>query len=215
MHFEFLVEDVSGKTMLNILVPKIFGTGTKHTFKYIHYKGIGKIAKNLHNESDPQKRQLLSQLPKLLQGYGNSLKEIDACVVVVCDLDKRCLKQFREELLDLLNKCNPRPETFFCIAIKEGEAWLLGDTEAVVKAYPKAKKKPLNEYKNDSICGTWEILADAIYRGGSKKLAALGWQAVGKEKSEWAQQIAPHIDIEENKSPSFCYFRDKIRDDKK
>jgi len=38
MHFEILVEDISGKTALEILVPKIINT-EQHTFKIHAYKG--------------------------------------------------------------------------------------------------------------------------------------------------------------------------------
>lgn len=48
--------------------------------------------------------------------------------------------------------------------------------------------------------------------GGAEKLKSQPWYAIGKIKSEWAEQITPHIDIDKNKSPSFCYFRDKIRE---
>ena len=111
-----------------------------------------------------------------------------------------------------LNSCNPKPETRFCIAIEEFEAWYLGDVSALKKAYPKTKDAVLDSYQNDSICGTWEKLADAIYPGGSHALNKKGWQAIGSEKSIWAQKIAPHMSIDTNNSPSFCYFRDKARE---
>jgi hypothetical protein len=110
-----------------------------------------------------------------------------------------------------VDKCNPKPKTQFCIAIEEGEAWYLGDFAAIKKAYPKAKQKVLDSYTNDSICGTWEKLADAVYSGGSKELSKLRWQGVGKEKSNWAKKIPPHMDVDNNLSPSFGYFRDKLR----
>ena len=103
------------------------------------------------------------------------------------------------------------PETRFCIAIEEGEAWLLGDMPVIKAAYPKTKDDILNSYKNDSICGTWELMADAVSPGGSRKLKGKGWQAVGIEKSAWAEKIAPYMNVDTNKSPSFCYFRDKMR----
>jgi hypothetical protein len=64
---------------------------------------------------------------------------------------------------------------------------------------------------NDSICGTWEKLADAVYAGGSQVLTARGWQAVGAEKLKWAENIVPEMDITINHSPSFCYFRGKLQ----
>ncbi|MYA72303.1 hypothetical protein F4Y19_19930 [Candidatus Poribacteria bacterium] len=122
------------------------------------------------------------------------------------------MKTFRQELFRVLNACNPRPETRFCIAIEEGEAWLLGDILAIKAAYPKAKDNILNSYQNDSICGTWELLADAIFAGGSNALSKRPWYVIGREKSAWAQKITPYMNVNKNSSPSFCYFRDKIRE---
>ena len=213
MHFEILIEDQSGKKALDILVPKIIGCD--HTFEVHFYKGIGHIPKGLKGVSDPKKRILLDQLPRLLQGYGKTLNgytdDYPAAVILVCDLDDKCLKAFREELLEILNKCNPQPETRFCIAIEEGEAWFLGDLPAIRSAYPHAKNAILESYINDSICGTWEKLADALFPGGSQKLSKLGQQAIGAEKSRWAEEISPQMDIDNNQSPSFCYFRSKLR----
>jgi hypothetical protein len=215
MHFEILVEDISGKTALDILIPKIINT-EEHTFEIHSYKGIGHIPKNLKPGADAQKRILLDQLPRLVQGHGKTFaqypSDYPAVLIVICDLDNKCLSTFRRELLELVDKCNPKPKTQFCIAIEEGEAWCLGDLSAVKKAYPKAKDKVLNSYVNDSICGTWEKLADAVFPGGAQSLSQLGWQTIGKEKSNWAKNIPPYMDVDNNLSPSFCYFRDKLRD---
>lgn len=214
MHFEILVEDQSGKKALDIIVPKIIGHD--HTFNVHSYKGIGRIPVGLKGTSDPNKRILLDQLPKLIQGYGKTFASYPdnypAAVIIVCDLDDKCLKAFRAELLKLLNDCHPRPDTKFCIAIEEGEAWFLGDKQAIKKAYPKAKDTLLTAYQQDSICGTWESLANALYPGGAQSLSKQGWQVVGKMKSNWAESICPNMDIENNESPSFCYFRSKLRE---
>ena len=214
MHLEILVEDVSGKKALDILIPKIIDD--QHTFRVTGYRGISRIPRNLASSTDANKRLLLDQLPKLLRGYGKTFAgypaNYPAAVVLVCDLDDMCFKIFRQKLFSVLNACNPRPETRFCIAIEEGEAWLLGDIPAIKAAYPKAKVDVMNRYKNDSICGTWELLADAVYNGGSSELKKKGWQAVGKEKSAWSEKIVPQMDVDSNASPSFQYFRKKIRE---
>lgn len=212
MHFEILVEDQSGKKALDILVPKIIGDA--HTFIVHPYKGIGRIPKNMRDTEDASKRILMDNLPKLLKGYGNTFagyQNYTAAVILVCDLDDKCQKAFRDELYGILNACDPQPKTRFCIAIEEGEAWFLGDLDAVKAAYPKAKDAVLNSYVNDSICGTWEKLADAVYPGGSSFLSGKGWQAIGAEKSKWAEAIAPHMNVANNNSPSFCYFCGKMR----
>ncbi len=211
MHFEILVEDRSGKDALKVLIPKIIRN--QDTFKVRFYQGRGDIPKNLKNPTNVNKHFLLNQLPTQLSVYGKRHANDPAkIVIVVCDLDKKCLRTFRQELYSVLNACNPQPKTRFCIAIEEGEAWLLGDIQAIKAAYPNAIDNVLNSYQNDSICGTWECLADAIYPGGSNALENKPWYVIGKEKSNWAQNITPYMNINNNKSPSFCYFRDKIRE---
>lgn len=137
MHFEILVEDQSGKKALDLIVPKIIGGD--HTFNVHSYKGIGRIPKGLKGASNPNKRILLDQLPRLIQGYGKTFanypSDCPTAVMIVCDLDDKCLKKFRNELLQLLDGCHPHPETRLCIAIEEGEAWLLGDTSAIKEAH--------------------------------------------------------------------------------
>ena len=210
MHFEFLVEDRSGKVLLDTILPRLIES--QHTFRVIPYKGIGHLPKDLRNKSDPNKRILLDQLPRLLSGYGKAYSGYSAVVFVICDLDQRDETHFLNELQQVTITLAPCPTTFFCLAIEEGEAWLLGDLSAIQKGYPKAKTAILKSYVNDSICGTWELLADALYLGGSQALGKLGYQAVGQEKTTWAQNIAPLMNIAENLSPSFQNLRQKIHD---
>ncbi|MYD59517.1 MAG: hypothetical protein F4W91_00565 [Gemmatimonadetes bacterium] len=214
MHFEVLVEDQSGKHALDILIPKIIGS--EHSFKVRAYRGIGHIPSNLTSNVGVSSHLLLNALPKMLRAYGKTFagypKNYPAAVIVVCDLDDKCLKVFRQELFRVLNACNPGPVTRFCIAIEEGEAWLLGDIPAIKTAYPNARDNVLNSYTNDAICGTWELLADAIFQGGATGLKNRGWRAVGREKSIWATNIAPNMDVNNNNSPSFCYFRQKMQE---
>jgi Domain of unknown function (DUF4276) len=210
MHIEFLVEDSSGAKLIESLLPRLIGrNGDSHSWRIKSYKGIGKIPKGLRSNADPAKRILLEQLPRLLQGYGNT-PGIGG-VVVVLDSDDRDCKEFLKELHDMLNACRPAPRTLFRLAIEEMEAWLLGDRQALINAYPAAKKEVVNRYIQDSVCGTWELMADAIYSGGSAKLRDAGWPLPGQVKHEWVEKIAPHMNVEDNLSPSFCKFRDGVR----
>jgi hypothetical protein len=176
-----------------------------------HIKGVGRIPKNLRGTIDPHKRILLDRLPKMLKGYGKSLQGFPAAVVVIVDLDDKDCHIFKQEMLDILKACNPQPTTLFRIAIEGGEAWLLGDRNAIKTAYPRVKESILNTYEQDSICGTWEKLADAVFPGGSQKLKKLGWPYTGQAKCKWAENIAPHLDVNANSSKSFQVFRDGIR----
>ncbi len=211
MHFEILVEDRSGKILLNAIMDRVIDL-EDHTYRVISYKGIGHIPKNLKGSTDPKKRLLLDRLPKLLRGYGKSLQGISAAVIVVVDLDDKNCLTFKGELLNLLKRCNPKPKTLFRIAIEEGEAWLLGDRKALKVAYPRAKDQVLNSYVQDSICGTWETLADVVYPGGAQRLRQLGMPHTGQAKCQWAEKIGLHMDVERNRSRSFQVFRDGIRD---
>lgn len=209
MHFEILVEDPSGKVALDILVRKIIGK--EHSFNIRSFKGVGHIPKKMTSAKSANNRLLLNNLRNLLAAYGKWPLGYGV-VIVICDLDDKCLKSFRDELIGLLNTCNPRPETRFCIAVEEGEAWFFGDIPAIKQAYPRAKDAVLNTYASDSICGTWERLADAVCKGGCQGLSSQGQHVVGAEKSAWAENITPYMDLDNNTSPSFNYFLGKLRE---
>lgn len=209
MHIEFLVEDSSGEKLLAQLLPQILGRhGAPHTWRLIAYKGIGRIPQGLNAKADPAKRILLDQLPRLLQGYGKT-PGIDA-VVVVLDTDRRDCTAFLQELKSVVESCHPAPRTLFRLAIEEMEAWYLGDRAALMKAYPRAKRDVLNRYVQDSVCGTWELLADAVHTGGAAAIKKRGWTQSGAIKHEWAEKIGPYLSLEQNVSPSFCRFRDGL-----
>ena len=212
MHFDFLIEDLSGKKMLELLLPKLLNND--YSYKIHSYKGVGHLPKNLNSIPDPSTRVLLNQLPRLIQGFGNTYQgygdNFSAILIIIVDLDSKDKDNFLKELNQVLEDCSPKPKTKFCLAIEEGEAWFLGDTKAITKAYPIVKKNILSKYTPDSICGTWETLADAVYSGGVVKLKKKGKSEIGKEKSNWAKNITPHMNINANKSPSFCYFREML-----
>lgn len=210
MHIEVLVEDSSGAKLVEMLLPRLIGTwGEPHTWRIHDYAGIGRIPKKLTAATLSSKRALLDSLPGVLRAHGKTTG-IDA-VVVVLDSDNRDCKELLAELQAVVAGCDPAPNTLFRLAIEEIEAWLLGDQPALLRAYPRAKKNVLNSYVQDSICGTWEVLADAVYTGGSAAIRKAGWPLPGQVKHEWAAEIGPHLDIENNASPSFCKFRDGLR----
>jgi len=202
MHIEVLIEDSSGEKLLNHLMPKFLGDfGEPHTWRIHSYKGIGRLPKNLTIKGDPSKRILLDQLPRLLRGHGKT-PSTDA-VVVVLDSDKRDCRDFLSELKKLVSEINPAPLTLFRLAIEEMEAWYFGDHTALLRAYPRAKTDILSRYEQDKVCDTWEMLADAIYPGGSASLKKSGWPLPGQIKHEWAETIGPFMDPDRNISPSF------------
>lgn len=210
MHIEVLVEDSSGEKLLQVLLPQLIGPqGNPHTWRLHAYKGIGRIPSGLVTKADPAKRILLDQLPKLMRGYGKT-PGIDA-VVIVLDADKRECSEFLSDLKTAAAACNPAPNTLFRLAIEEIEAWYFGDRDALLEAYPRAKLDVLGKYVQDSACDTWELLADAVYTGGSAAIKKTGWPLPGQVKHEWAIKIGPLMNPDRNISPSFGKLRDGLR----
>jgi hypothetical protein len=210
MHLEILTEDSSTSALLNVLLPKIIGNnGDRISWRLHPYKGIGRLPKNLSANADPTKKFLLDQLPQILKAYGKT-PGIDHVIVVV-DADNRDCKDFLAELRGVLSACRSAPPTLFRIAIEETEAWYFGDRDAILNAYPRAKKAELNKYAQDSICGTWERLADALVAGGSSLVKKIGSPHAGDLKHDWAEKIGPYMNPESNQSPSFIKFRDGVR----
>jgi hypothetical protein len=210
MHIEVLVEDSSGKILLDCLLPQFFGVhGHSNTWRLHSYRGVGRIPARLNSTTDPAKRILLDQLPRLLRGYSKT-PGVDAIVVVV-DADTRDCKAFLEELQQLAAACGAADNTMFRLAIEEIEAWYFGDNQAILAAYPRANKTVFANYRQDSVCGTWELLADAVSPGGSAAVKKIGWPFAGSVKHEWARSIGPKMNVEKNTSPSFCKLRDGLR----
>lgn len=208
MHVEVCIEDSSGEKFLELMLPTLLETSDV-TWRVHGFKGVGRLPANLAASPDPKKQTLLDKLPSLLRGFGRT-SGIDAVIIIVDSDDKDC-EVFLGELKAVLNNVDPAPNTLFRLAIEEMEAWYFGDIAAIKAAYPKAKSAILQSYTADSICGTWETLADAIVVGGSAKLKSDGWPASGIAKCEWAENITPHMDPDANTSPSFIKFRDGVR----
>ena len=211
MYFHFLVEDMSGATLIEILMNKIRNSRDDIQFHCHSFKGIGGLTKK-NTIKETKTGKLLNDLATYLRGFNKSLQGIEAAIFIVVDNDTRDTEAFRNELKSVAEQNRITIDHVFCIAIEEMEAWLLGDAEAVKQAYPSAKLQIVQSYEQDSICGTWELLADAIYPGGLKRFRkdCPTFVEKGKYKNEWAQQIGQYMQIQKNKSPSFQYFIQEI-----
>ena len=210
MHFEVLVEDSSGARLIEILLPKILGEQhSSHSWRVHPYKGIGRIPAGLHSATDPAKRVLLDQLPRILRGMGKT-SGIDVILVIV-DSDNRDCRAFLAELKKLSEDCGVGNKTLFRMAIEEIESWYFGDQAAILSAYPSANRRALEAYEQDSVCGTWETLAKALYPKANKAVRQNRGPNAGNLKHEWADKIGPLLDLQRNKSPSFQKFVDGLR----
>lgn len=211
MHFQFLIEDQSSAALIEILMRKIMLKKENITFDCKSFKGIGGFTKR-RTVKETKSGKLLNDLAIYLRGFNKSLQYISAVIIVVLDNDNRNTQEFLVELNQVAWENMIVVDHVFCIAVEEVEAWLLGDEAAILSAYPLAKLQQLHEYVQDSICGTWEVLADVVYPGGVSKLKreCSTYFEIGKYKCEWAQKIGAYMDIESNRSPSFNYFITEI-----
>ena len=211
MYFQFLIEDKSSEALVETVMSKIENGRDDIQHNCKSFKGIGGFTKK-NTVKETKTGKLLNDLATYLRGFDKSLPHTDAAVIVVLDNDTRDTAKFQTELEQVANQNMITIDHVFCIAVEEMEAWLLGDENAVLKAYPDARLQVIHSYVQDSICGTWEKLADAVYKGGLVKFKkdCPTYQEKGKYKSEWSWNIGKYMEFSANKSPSFQKFISEI-----
>ncbi len=212
MYFQFLIEDMSSAELVKILMDKISEKSQKIEYDCKYFHGLGGFTKK-NTVKETKTGKLLNDLATYLKGFSKSLQNIQAAIIVVVDNDDRDTDDFQRQLREIAEQNEIKTDHVFCIAVEEVEAWLLGDEEAVKAAYPSAKLQILHNYVQDSICGTWEVLADTVYPGGLAKFRknCPTYVDVGKYKTKWAKEIGIHMDISRNQSPSFQVFISEIQ----
>lgn len=213
-YIEILVEDKSGSILIEQIMDKYVMDKKNITYRIHSFKGIGKIPLKVDKLSQIKSRRLLTDLPMYLKGMNLSLKSMPGkkAVFVVLDSDDEDCEKMKKSLIQIYKELDIAIQVFFCIAVEEMEAWLLGDSEALLTAYPMAKRQLLQKYVQDSIIGTWEYLADIVYKGGLQTLKknASSYYEIGLFKCECARNIGALLDIRKNVSPSFHYFIEKL-----
>lgn len=211
MYIQFLTEDRSTEILIGHVMEKI---QNKYSDREIHFdsksfKGIGHLPKH----GTPLERktgQLLNDLPLYLRAFDRKFRSMtNTVIIVVLDNDKREPEEFLTQLNKIAQQNMLLTDHAFCVAVKEMEAWLLGDIDAIETAYPNVRKSAGKDYIQDELGDTWEVLANMIYPGGLKKLkrrAVNSYSEIGRMKSEWADQIGKVLDLKRNISPSFQNF---------
>lgn len=194
-HLEVLVEEASAEATLTHLLPRLLGGDV--TFDIRVFNG---------------KHDLLKKLPERLRGYAHWIRDAGTRIVVLVDEDRQDCHVLKRQLEDAAEQAGlatktsaPDGEPFLVLtrlAIEELEAWFFGDLDAVRVAYPRvpldlAGRRPYRD-PDAIVGGTWEQLERVLqragyHRGGLRKVAA-------------ANDIAPHLDPDRNRSTSFRYF---------
>ena len=209
MHFEVLVEDRSGGTIAAALLGRMV-TDSRHSFSIRPHRGKGELPKDPGAHPDRMSAGLLDLLPAKLRAYSTALDPASEGVIVLMDADDEDPKVLRDSIEALCTRYAARIRHVVALSIEEAEAWLLGDPAAVLAAYPDADREALADYRQDSICGTWEWLARVLLKEDAPALIREGYPVVGIRKHEWSDMISPHLDPARNRSPSFRHFADDL-----
>ena len=192
-YFEVLVEGSSDVPALREVLVRKFGLTEDQDFRIHPHKGRGNLPGNLLAQPDPKQQTLLHQLPAKLRGF--SYLGDDACVIVVVDVDDNPCNQLLADLKSMLRRLPRKPRrVLFRLAIEETESWFIADEGAVKSAFPRAKTQRIRNTPPDAIVGAWELLADALKINRN--------EVTGPDKFAWATVIAPHLNLDNPRSPS-------------
>lgn len=194
MQIDFLLEDISTKAALDLLLPRLLPATA--TWNCYSHRG---------------KDDLLKRLPNRLKTYASLLaQQPELRLVILMDADRDCrlAKMQLEKVVadaNLFTKATVGPNQPFRIitrlAVAELEAWFLGDRIAIQSAYPRVHAQHFKGLPQDpdAIVDTWETLWRVLREGK--------YYMAGKAKVEWAETITPHLEPARNTSASFQYFR--------
>ena len=91
MHFQFLIEDMSGGILIKQVMDKLIAMRTDITCDYKTFRGIGGFKKKWVPDT-AKTQKLLNDLPIFLRGYDKSLNVpgYEAALIIV--LDKMCIR---------------------------------------------------------------------------------------------------------------------------
>lgn len=207
MLIEILSEDKSGAVVVERSVERICDAeGSKVQVNVRPHRGCGSLPKDQNAKPPKFASSLLDLLPAKLRAYNSVYKGKELILIITMDTDNNDPEQLRKELYEAARTYAPDIRSVVGLSTEEVEAWMLGDREAVIDAYPDCNRKVLDSYEQDSVCGTWEVLCRAISEN-AEKLIDIGYPAIGHYKAQWAEEISKHMSPQRNVSPSFKTFR--------
>lgn len=194
MRIEFLVEEPSAEEALKHLLPRL--VKQRAQWKLIN---LG------------SKYKLLKALPQRLAAYRQRIAAgEDLRVVVLVDRDNDDCAALKVQLEDaarrssLATKSDPDIDGQFYvvnrIVIEELESWFIGDPAALRQAFtslPRIDERS-GIFRTPDNGGTWEALHRFLKRHGIYKSSY--------PKIDAARRIAPNLDPQANRSPSFRIF---------
>jgi hypothetical protein len=181
-----LTEEPSIKNVFEVVLPKILPQSV--VFRILVHQGKNDLIKTLTEK--------ISSLSRI----GG------AKILITIDQDANDCKELKQKLINIIHD-NCGCTYKIRIVCKELESWLLGDLQAIEKAYPRFRSATFAQKKQiinvDKIKGKpsdflLRIVPDFKDR---KKLPKL----------EFSKKIAPFLDIENNTSSSFKHTINAIK----
>jgi len=207
MRFEVLTEDRSGAIVMDRLMERILSPlVSDYEVSVRPHRGRGDVPTNPYQPPKAEASGLLDLLPAKLRAYDRVYAGTDFILVVVMDSDYHSPAELKNELITLCKKHAPSLPFVIGLCVEETESWLIGDEQAILKAYPEADLSALENYEQDSVCGTWEVLCRCLLGNKAERVIRVGYPAIGQYKHEWALRISEYMEPEKNVSPSFKRF---------
>ncbi len=211
MHIEILTEDRSGSVVVERLVTRLVEEEkVDATVAVRPHRGCGSLPKDWDTRPVKFASSLLDLLPAKCRAYNKVYANTDTILVVIMDSDFHDPDELRQELYRVCKKYARDIRSVIGLCTEEVESWLLGDIDAVLKAYPDADLKAYQDYIQDSICGTWEMLCKVTFPMNYESIIEIGYPAIGHYKARWAEAISPYLEPGNNVSPSFHTFKNAL-----
>ena len=185
---EILVEERSVAEVLNIILPKVLPDGWV-------------LNVNCFVRSHEGKQDLQQSIPRKIRVA--SKKDITTGFIILQDQDSNDCRKLKSQLVKLCedaqqgNRSVPFKVRIVC---HELEAWYLGDMDAIEQVFPRfhaANYRGKKTFRHPDECNNPKQELKKIV-GDYAQIAT-------------AREIAPHLDIEGNKSPSFRCFISGLR----
>lgn len=200
MMFHVLVEGTSDDPTVREILTRRFGLSRGGQFQIYPHGGRGKLPKNPNAAPALYDRTLFGQLPAKLRAYAG--KGLDACIVVLFDQDDDdCVKLLADLQKMLANLASKPANVLFRIAMEEIEAWFLADQAAITAAYTHAVFHGVAAGDSDLIDDPSDILAGCL---------GVSLPCTGQMKAEWAEAMAPYLDLDSPHSTSLAKFIEGI-----
>ena len=212
MVIEILTEDKSGSVVVERAARSICeGVGVNATINVRPHRGCGALPKEPDEKPVMFAASLLELLPAKCRAYNNVFGGQEFVLVVVMDSDDKDPDELRSDLYECTHRYAPNLRSVIGLCTEEVEAWLLGDRKAVMHAYPECDIRAYNQYIQDSVCGTWEVLCKVICPDDYEEIIDIGYPAVGNYKARWAEEISQFMIPEDNISPSYKLFMNALK----